>query len=198
MDLRQVSVGVTRLLPRLNIERGSEMAVDCAARHWSSRGYQNIMRDTAITMSRGVVKDIKWQIWRGSTAATYCRRTLRKRIGDVEGRGRKINSLLYVASRMWLLSAPDSQPKGPEHKLNTSLQSNTGNTSTLSPFVSFSPHVSNVMPLPLHIQHSHLVRRLLLGLWRCQRSDPSRAQDKSLVKTVITPVSCWMSDRRWD
>ena len=55
---------VTRILLRLRIVQGGQIRLDgnwllSVVQRWSSRGYQNIMPARVITMTRGVIKDIK-------------------------------------------------------------------------------------------------------------------------------------------
>lgn len=190
----------------------------CAVPHWSSRGYQNIMLGTVITMSRGVIKDKvgemgcegntkkpqQEQEWKMNIEG---KKIWRRREGEA---GKSIN--LYMQPWECPLSASDSQPKGSNsHQTNsTSFHRATLIIShpslPLSPFTSFGapPNLDTLQttgPSPPNLTHSfgwELAAVLLM--W--QRSDQSPDQDKGWIKTVITqrillPV-CQLSHRVWD
>lgn len=78
--------------------------------HWSSRGYQNIMPERVITMTRGVIKDIK-SGRRGARGRPEKKSQEGRDRVERRNRKKKINTLLYAALRMCPLAAPDSLSK---------------------------------------------------------------------------------------
>lgn len=83
------------------------------APYWSSRGYQNIVPERVITMTRGVIKDIN----SGRRRAKETRRKKkekaqsRERQSGEKGWEKKTNRLLYAALRTCPLTALDSLSK---------------------------------------------------------------------------------------